>query len=712
MRTIFIKMAKNKNEETGVILKIQKQTGCLLFVIGAAMLAFVLTDFFKSGSSIFGGDQNIVGEIAGEEITYAELMEGVEGLKVLYQGSNFDEASLREQAWNQLIQEKIIKKEHDLLGITTGRAEIEDALFGPNPDQMVKRNFTNPQTGQFDPNTLRQFIEIDMQEDEEKYKNYLNFLENPLKEMREGQKYQNMVTAGIFSTSLDARYEFDKNEYKISAMAVGLPYVGISDSTVTYDDSDLDNFRKEHASDYQQSATRDIDFVVLNVFASAADTAETMKWVKDNTKRFKDTKRDSAFIANYRSLRPFNPTYVRRGASMVAPEIEEAIFSLDSGEMTDVIYSNGIFGVYKVTGIDEDSVAVMRARHILVLPGEEAMSKARTMLADLRSGAADFAGLALNNPDQTSSNGGDLGWFTKDNPGIAPAEVANKVFGSSVGSRFIVETGKGVHIVEVTAGPSRKLVQFGGLERKVQPGMESDREVERKAGEIQYLAQENDDFASVAEGQQAVVREASKINLSNPQVPGVPDAKEIARWLFNDKTKVGDISDVITMEDRYIVAKCIAIREEGTASLDDNRDKIESDYIKDVKGDQLVEQFNSVLTTNSDAKSVATAVSSVDNLIPVITFNSQQVPGVGAEPKVIGAVLGVKEGEHSAPIKGTNGVYVIWNTGEVTTGEPAEFNQTIMQRDITQQIVGSTGDAVIGALREKGEIVDKRYNFF
>ena len=114
MRTIFTKMAKNKNDETGVILKIQKQTGCLLFVIGAAMLAFVLTDFFKSGTSAFGGSKNVVGEIAGERVQYEELTKGVEELKVMYQGSDFDETSLREQAWNQIIQERVIKREHAL----------------------------------------------------------------------------------------------------------------------------------------------------------------------------------------------------------------------------------------------------------------------------------------------------------------------------------------------------------------------------------------------------------------------------------------------------------------------------------------------------------------------------------------------------------------------------------------------------------------------
>ena len=101
------------------------------------MLAFVLTDFFKSGTSAFGGSKNVVGEIAGEKVQYDDLMKGVEELKVMYQGSDFDEASLREQAWNQIIQERVIKKQHELLGIEMGRAEIIDALFGSGISREV-----------------------------------------------------------------------------------------------------------------------------------------------------------------------------------------------------------------------------------------------------------------------------------------------------------------------------------------------------------------------------------------------------------------------------------------------------------------------------------------------------------------------------------------------------------------------------------------------
>ena len=51
---------KYNNEEQSVLQKIQNQTGCLLLVIGIAMLAFVLTELVSSGSSILSSNDNSV----------------------------------------------------------------------------------------------------------------------------------------------------------------------------------------------------------------------------------------------------------------------------------------------------------------------------------------------------------------------------------------------------------------------------------------------------------------------------------------------------------------------------------------------------------------------------------------------------------------------------------------------------------------------------
>ncbi len=715
MRTIFKKMAKNKNDESGVILKIQKQTGCLLFVIGAAMLAFVLTDFFKSGTSAFGGSKNVVGEIAGEKVQYDDLMKGVEELKVMYQGSDFDEASLREQAWNQIIQERVIKKQHELLGIEMGRAEIIDALFGPDPDPMVVRNFTNPDTKQFDPNMLRQYVEIDMLEDESKYANYMNFLEKPMREFREGAKYENMIRAGIYTTKVDAQYEYNLEEFKMSAKSVGLPYVSISDSTFSYDDGDLKEYLNDHSDEYQQLASRDIDFVVLNVFATAKDTAYTKELVSKEAEAFKKTKKDSSFVSMKRTMRPFNSTYVRRGMSDLPSDVEDFIFTADSGAVSNLVYQNGSYGLYKVTGVKEDSVTVMRARHVLVQASDDGETKAKQILADIKSGKMTFAEAAKDNYDQTGKSGGDLGWIQKDGFNMqVPQEVKDKILSSSVGSYSIVKSSKGWHVVNITDGPSKKLVQFAALERKITPGTETDREAERLAGEIQFQSQDNDDFITVVEKLGQNVREATKITLSNPTIQGVPDATDVARWLFNDKTRVGDVSDVINLQgqDRYIVAKCTKIREEGTAKLEDVRDQVILDYIREQKAIQLAQKLEDALKTDSTPEEVAKAVNSAVSFVPAVNMLSAQVTGIGAEPEVAGTILGLKKGERSSPIKGVSGVYVVWSEGQVQAGEANEFNLEDISRQVGDRTMQMAGEGVKNALKEKAKIVDKRYNFF
>jgi peptidyl-prolyl cis-trans isomerase D len=234
------------------------------------------------------------------------------------------------------------------------------------------------------------------------------------------------------------------------------------------------------------------------------------------------------------------------------------------------------------------------------------------------------------------------------------------------------------------------------------------------AGEIQFQAKDNDDFLAVVEGLGQNVREATSITLSNPSIQGVPDATDIARWLFNDKTRLGDISDVISLDgqDRYIVAKVTRIKLEGTASLEDVRDQVTLDYVREQKAKQLIAQISEALKSASTPDELATALSSVVAIVPSVNMLSAQVTGIGAEPAVAGTILGMKKGERSEPIEGNEGVYVVWCDGQVQTGDANEFIAEDVQRQINEQSIQAAGEGVKNALKEKAKIVDKRYNFF
>jgi len=710
-------MAKNKNEETGIILKIQKQTGCLLIVIGAAMLAFVLTDLLKSGPSVFSGSQNVIGEIAGEKIAYEDFSRKVDDLKQFYiqdLGGSGEDEQFRDMAWNQLIVDKIEKKQHRALGIEVGSEEFKDLTTGRHPDESIIQAFQDQETKQFNRNQLINFLEVQMQEDERKYRIWFNYYEVPLRERIEREKYNKLIKSGMYVTKLDAKANHDREHFEVGAVSVGLPYSTINDSTISYTDSDLQTYIKKNSKKYQQLASRDIDFVVINVFPDASDTLRTKEWAEEAVEKFKTTKKDSIFIRSNRSIIPYDGTYKRRGS--FSPDVEDLLFASDSGTVIGPLYENGAYSLYKVNGIDSDSLSTMRARHIL-LPLSDAndetdgLSKARTLMSQVRSGAKSFEESAQNNYDGTGASKGDLGWISEEGSSNVPEEVLKEIFKSNAGDWFVAKSPRGYHVVNITHGKTNKLIRVAVASQKIVPGNKADQIASRKAADIQYQANENDDFMAVVEEQDQRVREGTKITVDNPTIPGVSNTREIVRWLYDSKTEVGSISDVIDMQDRYVVAKVRAIREDGTAQLDDIRDLVTNDYIHSQIGDILGKQLEGALAENQDAETVAKKLNTIVQQIPALTMFAPQVTGLGPEPVIHGTIFGLPQGKYSKPIKGVSGVYVVWNLGQVSTIETPFVEEEA--KALLNSQSGQLADAlVIEALKAKGEIIDNRYRFY
>ena len=55
--------------------KIRRRSGLVILVIGTALAAFILGEFLNSGSSMFDSDQDAVGFINGNKISYFDFNE-------------------------------------------------------------------------------------------------------------------------------------------------------------------------------------------------------------------------------------------------------------------------------------------------------------------------------------------------------------------------------------------------------------------------------------------------------------------------------------------------------------------------------------------------------------------------------------------------------------------------------------------------------------
>ena len=138
--------------------KIRTQAGLLVaIVIGLALFAFILGDLFQSGSSIMQRNQMELGSIDGETVQYPEFQKKVEELGEIYRSNTgqaqLDEATwvqVREQTWQTLLNEIVMGRIYEQLGLGVPSEELFEMVQGRTPHPIVQQIFTNPNTGQFD----------------------------------------------------------------------------------------------------------------------------------------------------------------------------------------------------------------------------------------------------------------------------------------------------------------------------------------------------------------------------------------------------------------------------------------------------------------------------------------------------------------------------------------------------------------------------------
>lgn len=708
---------KYNNEEQSVLQKIQNQTGCLLLVIGIAMLAFVLTDLVSSGSSIFSSNDNSVGEISNEPVSYDEYNQTYEALKAQLIQNNpgiaFDEnmsKQYQQQAWNMIIESRLVEPEYEKLALTVSLAELEDLTIGDNTHPQIQQSFRNPETNQFDKQRLIRFLKEDINSNPEALQNWNSFQQQFTASLI-AQKYSQLITSSVYTTDLEAaNYGRDNNQTK-NATVVSLPYSQYEDSTLSVSDSEILSYMKAHSSKFERDASRDIEYIRLNVIPSQEDSMDMIFQAKEIAQKFVETKDDSAFVSIMNSETPFNKTFQRRGSFLAS--VENEIFSANIGEVVGPAQENGIYSVYKVTGIGTDSVSSIRGSHILInvagTDTAQAEKSARELISQIKAGATTFEAEAnKKNYDASRGNGGDLGWVTKDSRAY-PSKLINRLFRSPKGQYFVVRSNKGVHIGKTTSQISRKTVQVAVVDQKIFPSTKTDGEYYKMAGDFLTKANGDKSFEEVAEELGLTKRVANDIKESSLAIPGVSNPNSIAKWLFDDASNEGDISSIIDIDGNYYVARITNIKAKGLADINEERSEVENILLDQKKSEKLYARMNEALKKSSNADELANELEISPVSIPAASFNNSSIPYIGRDLIISGTIFGLPVGGKSDIIKGERAVALVYlnndNQYEATDAEDLKVQITDQVKQEMQQKSRKT-------LIENGEVIDLRYRFY
>ncbi|MEJ7767996.1 MAG: peptidylprolyl isomerase [Chitinophagaceae bacterium] len=702
-----------------IIQQIREKAAWLVFgVIALSLVGFLLMDAFvggRGGGGMFNNTSTTMGSVNGQDIEYVDFEKKKKLVEDQYKASGYPvnemmQQNIQDQVWNQYIEENVLQEEYKRLGLEVSPKELNDILFGNNPPQDLKQQFTNQQTGQYDANAARSAID-----NLRKQKNnpmatqfeeaYLpSLINNRLKE-----KY----TALLANTSYVPKWMLEKintdNSTVASISYINVPYSSIPDSSLSVSDQDITSYINEHKDEFKQGNTRNISYVVFNAAPSQNDTAALYNQLLQLKNEFATTNDVPAFLVRNGSEVNYFDGYILK-SKMQVPNAD-SITLASNGTVFGPYIDNSNYSLAKV--IDKRSMPdSVKVRHILVNTQQtglaDSIAKKRIdSIAAAIKGGADFAPLCFQySEDPGSKDKGGEYEFSSQQFGTLAKEFAETIFYGNAGDKKVVKTSFGYHYIEVlnqrNFEPSFKVAY---LTKPIIASQETQNAASGMANQFAGESRNAKAFEANVNKYKYNKLLANDIKPVDNMLPGMGSSREMVRWIFEaDK---GDISEPYDLGDKYVVAMVTEIDKEGSMTAAKARPQVEFILRNKMKAEQIIKKLGKAITIEAAAAATGTQVQRADS----ISFSSPVIPNVGQEAKVIGASLSKQWlNKTTPPISGNGGVFVI--KPENVSAKPniagsIEQQQTSMQ----MQMKSMSGFRSLEALKKSADVKDNRSKF-
>lgn len=702
------------------IERIRRHSGLLIAIIGLALLAFVLQDLFQSQGR---NREYNVAVIDGEKIPYQDFEtlkdKNMESRRTSNNNlSSAETYSIYNSTLDQMVKDHIMGKEYETVGINVSSDELYDQFVGENPHQWVVQSFSNPD-GSFNKEMVEYYLQNLNDFAPDARVRWLDF-ERAVKDNRLETKFNELVKASYHVPAALAEKYYQNKNTKASADVIALRYATIPDSTVVVTDKDNKAFYEENKFRFETDERRDIDYVVFEIKPSQEDRQDALKLVQSMREDFVNTDNVVNFV-NANSDRRYDSTWM--GRKDVSQQIEKAIF--DNGNGKGYVYGpyedNETFNLVRIVDMQSRPDS-LKASHILIsyagaansqdtITKEQAEAKANELLAQLRSNPKNeglFAELAeANSTDPGSkSKGGDLDWFT-DGAMVAPFN--EYVVNNPVGSLGIVETIFGYHIIKVTdKTQAQPKVRLAYLTHEITPSTKTYQNTFAEANKFVTESKNYDQFNAAVEREGLTKRTMPRMNAATYQITGIDNPRQIVRWAFDDKTKVGDVSSIFDLDDMFVVAALTNIVPEGYAPMEAVIDQAKYQVINKKKGEMAVEKMK---TCANDVNRMVNELGAESATVSDVTIDSRVLSNFGVEADIIGTLLGMKEGEEVGPIAGNSSAFILKNV-KLTPAEATTDYSDILREKTSQFNNKVLNGSVYNALKNLADIKDNRAVFY
>ena len=702
-----------------ILGEIRKRSWLLVGVIALALLAFLVNP--DTIDKVFGKNPNILGKVNGEEITRDELNDQLFIMQQQAQQQGQPTKGLEEQAWQILVQSKLIKQQFEKMGLKLTDeifwSQLQyDPIFAQNQQYFDEK-------GNFKLQEIKSEIEKAQATNPENYNFWLKNKKAIEYRMMARMLFGN-VTAGITVSKKEAELMMKFRDEMANIDFVKVDYLEFSKkNNVKVTTQDLADYIKLHPTRFKATASRNLAYAYFPATPSAQDDAATLNEINklylkgtdasNGAENFQNTKNDSMFV-ELNSDVPFIPQYV--GLNQVPQGIKDKIATATIGQTFGPYKEQNLYVVSKL--LDKKASDSTQSKHILIAyKGAERSTASRTkeaakkiadsLLAVIKADPAKFAeGLKLSDEPNAVERNGSVGWTTPTSP-FAPGYL-KFLADNPKGATGLAETSFGYHIINVEDKKSGSMTyKIAHLAKNVKASDKTENQVLTQATRFiqQTEGKSFNQFKNLAEKNKYRFDNPKTVGRFQGTLPGLGTDKDgdIISWAFDKKRNIGD-TDIFTVEgtgDR-IVAYVVGKQDEGLADPETVRDQIEPIVKNKLLAKKIIEKINTGKYTSLDQAAKAFGTTKAN---AVVNLFNPSVNG-SMEPRVAGAAFGLASNKLSQPVEGMTGVYLVVKKSVTTNKMPGDVKQIIqsMAQQNAQQFTGS----FLKSLQDNADIKDYR----